>query len=502
MQNTEKLKKIKSGRDTWLKTYHNVELYPSQIEMSNAIIDAVMMGNGGEFPVEFSRQSGKTTILVYTVEYLIYIFKQVIGRGIRIGIFAPQKEQAKTDFDRLKDAFFELEQKGVSISYKESNATTLKPETPDGDVKPATLSFAGNNEVYIYPISKTSNPESKTLDLILIEEAQGVDDHKMKTAVFPMGASTNAPRILIGTAGYQICYFYRLLQKDQRFINDYHKIFAERRERYELTGNEEELNYERYVNSEKLNLGEETDEFRSQYKLDWILGSGQFITLEELDKMVGDFSRAYTCMDAPCFAGIDTAKMPDSTVVTILKDQGENKKKLINWLKLSGDNYADQFEIIKQFLSNYKVEALAIDATGQGDFMPDMFERNTNWQNDKSGLYRVKFSLSSKDIIYKQLAVVCREFLTTIPRIETKEAEEFRQQMLDLQKEYKGEFLSCHHPDESYAHDDYCDSWALAEYAYAEYNKNNQIGVTLIGGSEEKKAPVDFLEDFDDEFFN
>jgi len=34
---------------------------------------------------------------------MIYFTKE-FGRPIRIGIFAPQREQAKTDFDRLKAA--------------------------------------------------------------------------------------------------------------------------------------------------------------------------------------------------------------------------------------------------------------------------------------------------------------------------------------------------------------------------------------------------------------
>ena len=210
------LEKLLTGRDLFLKKYHGVEFYDYQKHFSDALIKAVVLNEGIEIAAIFSRQSGKTTTIVHTVEYLIYIYKMVLNRGIRIGIFAPQKEQAKTDFDRLKDAFEILRVAGKPISLKEANATTLKPETPlNENYKGAVLSIDQNNEIYAYPLSKTSHPESKTLDLIIIEEAQDVDDHRMINSVFPMGAATNATRVFIGTAGYNICYFYRKLQKQQ-----------------------------------------------------------------------------------------------------------------------------------------------------------------------------------------------------------------------------------------------------------------------------------------------
>lgn len=509
---SERLVVLKKTRDRFLLKHFNVVLYPSQRKVSDRLLEAVFSFEGTEIPAEFSRQAGKTTAIVYTVAFIIYLFKQVIGRGIRIGIFAPQKEQAKTDFDRLKVAFNQLNKNGIDMGFREYNATTLRPETPDYvydtengkivETPPATLELDFGNEVFIFPISKTSNPESKTLDLIIIEEAQSVDDFKMKNAVFPMGASTNASRIFIGTAGYHICYFYRKLQQSQDYVFDYKKVIQERREAYDLTKRKYHLNYEKYVLKERNEQGEDSDEFKTQYGLEWVLGAGQFITMDEFNSLIGDFGRSHHNIQDPHFAGIDTAKSPDSTVVTILRGMGENKRRLVNWMELKGDNYQDQFDIIWEFLKRYDIKALAIDSTGQGDFMPDMFQAHTRWQDENSGLYRVKFNLSSKDVLYKNLMVVCREFLTSIPKIDTKEAEKFKQQMLDLQKEYKGDtYLSCHHPDEPYAHDDYCDSWALSEYAFAQYNKINQIGVRVISPQDDKRIK-DFIEEWDDENFS
>lgn len=477
------IQKLKELRNRHLKI-HEIEFYDYQIEFSDKILESLVSNYEAikskdekeikklksiEIPVEFSRQSGKTTALVYTVEFLMNYFSLITKRNFSIGIFAPQREQAKTDFDRLK---FALEISGRAFGFKpiEANAQTLR--IPCGD---------NISECYIFSVTKTSQPESKTLDLLIFEEAQGMDDQEMIADIFPMGKTTNAPRIFIGTAGTQLCYFYKLLQKPIALIYDCDEIISQRRKLYDKTGEVRHLVYEQSVNQDRVLLGADSDEFQRPYKLVWNIGSGQFVTWEGFDKLIGNYSRVNNYTSGECFAGIDTAKNPDSTVVTMLRINHETRKKqLINWLELRGDNYQDQFDIIMDFLSRYNVKAVALDATGQGDFMPDMFERHSRWSSEINGLYRVKFSLSSKDVIYKNLKVVIRELLTEIPRIETKEADKFKSQLLDLQQEYRGEFLSCHHPDLNNAHDDYCDSWALAEHAYAQYTIKPQIDINFL----------------------
>jgi len=90
-------------------------------------------------------------------------------------------------------------------------------------------------------------------------------------------------------------------------------------------------------------------------------------------------------------------------------------------------------------------------------------------------------------VMYKNLKVSIKELLTTLPNLSTKQGEKFKQQMLDLQQEYKGQLLSVHHPDDPNAHDDYPDSWALAEWAYAKYNEDNGAGVAVINVSDKER---------------
>lgn len=489
-----------------LKTLHNVEFYEYQNYVARKIFDAVIQNmrltSGAsieevkklklvEVPIEFSRQAGKTTDIVHIIEFIMIYFTKEFGRPIRIGIFAPQREQAKTDFDRLKAAL----RKSFSITIESAPADNVDIAKEESNAK--TIVLPNGSSCYVFPVTKSSKPESKTLDLIVFEESQDLDDRIIKEQIFPMGASTNAPRVFIGTAGTQICYFYRLGQSGSALKLYFEDIAKQRREQYERDGNALHLVYEQTVRQEIEKAGLDSDEIQRPYFGKWLIGTGQFVTQEALEALVNPERERRTFHEKKhdCYVGIDTAKHPDSTIVTVVRYNPETKKKeLLNWLELRGENYQNQFDIINEFLKNYKVVSIAIDSTGQGDFMPDMFESHTEWTDENSGLYRIKFSAVSKDMMYKNLKVSISELLTELPQLGTKEAVKFKQQMLDLQQEYKGQLLSCHHPDTPDAHDDYCDSWALAEWAYAKYNEDNNAQIAVIS-TERQRDPNKVLPD-------
>jgi len=495
------LEKLKALRADHLLVQHEIIFYPYQEAVSDQILDALLQNlrltQGAteeeiknlkltEIPIEFSRQSGKTTAIVYTVEFIMTFMATFFERPIHTGIFAPQIEQAKTDFDRLKIALRKT--KGMFIVDEETEKIIKEQENAK------TLVLPNGSSCYIAPVTKTSHPESKTLDLMIFEESQDLDDQIVKESIWPIGATTNAPRVYIGTAGTRICYFYRLGQTGRALKLYFESIADQRRMVYEQTQDPRHLIYEQTVRQEILLHGFESDEIQRPYFGKWLIGSGNFTTDEELTMLVADRNVTYQYKNThmnlgECFAGIDTAKHPDSTVVTILRYNTETKKKeILNWCELRGENYQNQFDIIKDFLGHYSITAVAIDSTGQGDFMPDMFEAHTEWADENSGLYRVKFSAVSKDLIYKNLKVSIKQLLTTLPKLSTKQGERFKQQMLDLQQEYKGQLLSVHHPDDPNAHDDYPDSWALAEWAYAKWNENNNVSISLASAEPERKV--------------
>lgn len=460
------LDKLKKLRADHLLIQHKIVFYPYQELVSDKILEALIQNlrltlsateedikklKLVELPVEFSRQAGKTTAIVYTVEFILTWLSVKFSRQIHIGIFAPQIEQAKTDFDRLKVAMRRVKD---MIIVDEATEREVKEQENS-----KTLVLPDGSSCYIAPVTKTSHPESKTLDLMIFEESQDLDDQIVKESIWPIGASTNAPRIYLGTAGTRICHFYRLGQSGKALKLYFEDIVTQRRETYERTNDSSHLIYEQTIRQEIEMQGIDSDEIQRPYFGKWLIGTGNFTTEADLDALI-DAARTrptWQHKEFDCFAGIDTAKHPDSTVVTVIRWNSKiNKKELLNWCELHGENYQDQFDIIKEFLSHYRVEAVAIDSTGQGDFMPDMFENNTEWSDEHSGLYRIKFSAVSKDLMYKNLKVSIKELLTTLPKLGTKQAEKFRQQMLDLQQEYKGQLLSVKHPDDPNAHDDYC----------------------------------------------
>lgn len=488
------LEKLRDLRTRHLKGYHDIVFYPYQEQISDQIIEALIQNlkltdnateediknlETVELSVEISRQAGKTTAVVLTVEFVMRYFPKLFNligkRRLEIEIFAPQQEQAKTDFDRLKEALMRTNEfdAGQENLYKEENNAR-------------TIVLPNGASCYIAPVSKTSKPESKSPALMIFEESQDMDDKIVKEQIWPMGANTNAPRFYIGTAGTRLCYFRDLGLSKNSLKLYFEQIVKQRREIYERTGNVSHLVYEQFVRSEIAKHGIESDEIQRPYFGKWLIGTGQFTTEEEVEGLYGTHEVGFT-KDGEAYAGIDTAKHPDSTVVTIIVVK--KGRKLKYWLELRGENYRNQFDAILSILREFNVQAIAIDSTGQGDFMPDLFEAETVWQDEDTGLYRVKFSQTSKDLLYRNLKATIKQRLTTLPISSIKEADRFKTQLLNLQQEYKGQFLSVQHPDDPNAHDDYPDSWALAEWAYARWNEET-VGIASIDFKTTKQEKV------------
>lgn len=490
------LDKIRAMRADYLKTEHDLQFYPYQDEISDGILGALLQNfritaNASEEQIkrlkqveigfEISRQGGKTYGVGHTGGFALTFFPQMFSRKLRIGIFAAQLNQSQISYNimrssiRLAKSLMLMNKQQEKFVAEQENARQLV--LPDG-------SF-----VVTAPISKISLIEGLTLDLIIIDEGQLANDEIVDHSIRPMGKTTNAPIVWIGKAGTRINHFYRLGQTSKMKKYYFEQVAAQRRALYEKTGDARHLIYEQSVRSDIAEYGIDNDYIQREYFGKWQIGTGQFTTEAQIDALEQKRLMTYQYKKGECFAGIDTAKHPDSTVVTVLRYNEQTRKKdVLAWLELHGENYQDQFDVIKYFLGNYNVVAIAIDSTGQGDFMPDMFEHHTEWQDEHSGLYRVKFSAVSKDQMYKNLKVTISELLTTLPNLGTKQGAKFRQQMLDLQQKYNGQLLSVHHPDDPNAHDDYPDSWALAEWAYARWSEDNAISIDTISSEKARKV--------------
>lgn len=492
-------------------------------EVTEADIDAL---DSTVLNFEYTRQSGKTTSIVHIVESIMLFVTRLFNIPIEIGIFAPQKEQANTDFKRLKNALSKSRKDLIVVDH-EANQQAKE----ESNAK--TITLGNGSSCYIFPVTPTSKPESKTLHVIIIEEAQDINDAIVDEDILPMGTATNAVVVKVGTAGDRKCVFYKDIQKGRAYVMTYPEISADRRRMFEMTNDARHLVYEQNVKKKIERHGIMSPEIQKPYFNVWQLAGGMFIDSHQLiqgrikkvfedpkaDPVFREYREWYKSgrrslpqcdeyaashniptevyeqyrawLEQDHYFGIDTAKSTDQTILKIGR-MIDGKLTIVRSVGgMHGTNYEDQFDTLKDELQWFKIAAGSIDSTGQGDFMPDKFERNTPYK-----IYRLKFSRMSKDIIYKalyqkmvngKLAYYWQD-VTEYPvkailpgtqlspeQFTAAAAEEFEDEFIDLEKRYIGELMVVQHPDDQDAHDDHPDSTALMNYAYDSYNISSGI---------------------------
>lgn len=171
----------------------------------------------------------------------------------------------------------------------------------------------------------------------------------------------------------------------------------------------------------------------------------------------------------------------DSTVITVIEVDWDNpiiietqktksnesiqytvyKTRIKDWYELHGDNYDKQYYEILNYLRNFKVKKIMIDATKE-EGMCDRLQVNLPGIEVVACIFSAQF----KDRMWKTLDSGIKCGRATYPCDEetqaTREYQKFIEQMGELEKDFRGQIMVCQHPDRRGAHDDYCDSWALA----------------------------------------
>lgn len=275
-------------------------------------------------------------------------------------------------------------------------------------------------------------------------------------------------------------------------------------------------------------------------------GAGHFYTTEQISIIRSEYvdmdayRRDYPMTEDDLFKGSAKSFVSEAELLALVGEE-QSEKSLIYFAEFQHENGIDVAEILEADLRRLEEENIGyalyvgldeakdIDATAalvlkgkrrvvgkggvvcividttRGDWLADWFERNTSWFVKK-----VKFSRPSKSLMYSNLQIVIADRLTSIPvcKIErsidpgnpndvhedewiSDEHRHFWTQMLNLEKEVKGNLLVVAHPegacnktghdyDECPYHDDYPDAWMMAEDAYFEIN-----GVPV-----KKKKPV------------
>ena len=461
------------------KILTGLSLYKYQEEAAYAIIYSVITFSGDVKTMLFSRQSGKSEVMAFVVVTLCTLLPALakiisdleqFKTGFRVGLFAPQSDQVQTTYSR------------AMTRINSANAEMILSD-PDIDVyleSSARLELSNGSYLAGQVASKQSKIESKTYDMVIVEEAQDVDDLIVSKSIEPMLSSTAGTLIKVGTTGMYKNHFWYEIQHNRQvdrkvldprirnhFEYDYKRIIRDRRIQYDIDHKRLHLNYEADILRKKARWGEDSQAFKLAYALIWDLESGMLLTDKEyigiINKKLGlqyPDNRDYVV------AGLDIGKSPAETVLTIARvfhgeDQFEKPyKQILAWVALGGMDYEAQHHAIMDCIVEFNISCIFADYTGVGKAVVDRLmyacgeyvdiTPYTFTSQSKSDMW---FNFVS-EIQTRHLIVPANKKVRTTP-----EYMKFEEQMKNCQKYFNGAYMVCE-KSEGYF-DDFVDSCAL-----------------------------------------
>lgn len=481
-----------------------IHLYSYQKPIVFRILYSILHRDGAEITALFSRQSGKSEIVVFCVitmgvllPVLAKIFPKELGHfsnGIKMGLLAPQGEQVDTIYRRCMERLL-------------SEPVQMFLDDPDIlDTPLSTVHFKLKSGSFLtgQSAAKQSKIESKTYHIVFLDESQDMDTEKVRRSIIPMTASTFGTIVRTGTPSRNKGDFYYTIQNNKKsdkklqskreretkqlhFQYDYKEVIASKKEQYKKDQKDFHLLYEKAVNRDKKSMGENSDYFRMAYKIEWLLEIGMFISEEGLEEHCYDKRIVFPTVEKTSFvvAGLDIASARNDTVLTMgvvdfpSMEFGERPKKtLLNWLTLSGVNYEEQFHVLVENLMANQVKVLYADYTGVGRALTDILIYHLQEYMD---IVPFTFTPSSKSDMWKALDEDIINNRICIPAHKSirnlKEFKSFEEQMTNLQKYWRGSFMVCE-KTQGFS-DDYCDSLGLMNLAGNHlYTPPNEIEVT------------------------
>ena len=458
----------------FLKVLVGHDLHAYQKPLARRIMESVIINDGEEVTALASRQSGKSETVADTVATLMILlprlaklYPDLLGKfkdGVWVGLFAPTESQAETLFGRAVTRL--TSERAVDIMGDvEIDDSAVRV---GGVTRQLKLKKSGSTITMM-----TANPrakiESKSFHLIVVDECQEADDFVVSKSISPMLAYYAGTMVKTGTPTTSKNNFYRSIQLNRRRQT----TKGNRQNHFQWDWKDVEKfnpNYEKFIRKEMLRIGEESDEFQMSYNCKWLLERGMFVTSSIMDDL-GDTSQELVKVwhKTPVVVGIDPARKTDSTVVTVVwvdwdrpDEFGYFDHRILNWLEMQGDDWEEQYYQIVNFLSNYDVLAVGVDANGVGDAVAQRLKLLL----PRAEVMSLTSSPSEQSKRWKHLqALIQRKMIAWPSHAKTRRLrtwKRFYQQMVDAEVQYKGPNFLVAAPDESYAHDDFVDSLSIA----------------------------------------
>ena len=461
------------------KVLTGIPLYSYQEEIAYRIIYSVITFEGSVLTVLLSRQSGKSETMAFVIDTLTVLLPALakiipdleqFSNGFRVGLFAPQSDQVVTTYSRAM----------TRLTSANAEMVLSDPDLLVSLESEVRLNLSNGSFLAGQVASKQSKIESKTYDLIIIEEAQDTDDFLVTKSIEPMLTATGGTLVKVGTTGVTKNHFWYEIQAnrnhdrkipDKRLRNHfeyaYKEIISARRHQFEIDHKKFHLNYEADILRKKERWGEDSQAFKLAYALVWDLESGMLISDKEFNTLLN----RKLCFQEPStgdyvVAGLDIGKAPAETVLTIAKvwytdDPFEKPyKQILAWVCLGGLDYEAQHHEILNYIVEYNISTIFADYTGVGKPVVDRLgyacgeyvniEPYTFTAQSKSDMW---YNFTS-DIQTRRLIVPANRMVRG-----TIEFQKFEEQMKNCQKYFNGAYMVCE-KSEGYF-DDMVDSCAL-----------------------------------------
>lgn len=252
-----------------------------QAAPAETVLQSVFAGDGAQFAVMFSRQSGKDEMLAQTVAHLLWQYQSAGGS---IVLAAPTfHPQAALMRDRLYDRL------------------RSKASGPRVKLKQGYVIQYGNASARFLSASPQANQRGQTASLLLVaNEAQDIDPAVWDTVFTPMGASSNATTLFLGTAwrrdtllARQIAHLSHLEREDGRtrvWRVDWEAVAAV------------VPAYGEHVTQQIAQFGRQHPAIRTEYFLEELDDAGSLFHAHRLAQLRGDHERRHAAEQGKRYA--------------------------------------------------------------------------------------------------------------------------------------------------------------------------------------------------------
>lgn len=431
-----------------------------QVEIARVIFRSALLCLGQTITILISRQGGKNETLISW----IIVPLAMLMPGIRIGFYAPTFNQAThVTMRRLKAR---LKHKKFNGRIASMNDKLVSFALPKGARGPYAHRGEGSL-IGVFSHEPDAKKEGFTWDLIVIDEAQDLDREVFEVEIEPMGASTDATYVFIGTPWSIDSIFYDKIQAAMK--KGLHFEFN-----WEAVASTSAA-YAKFIAKKIEELGKDSIAFLTQYALQWVASVGRFFD-PTLFETYADESRAWISgpeKGKEYVAGLDIAGddpnntgKTDWTVLMFLevdrsqiREPGDRPRTcLVCYVAWRGKDWELQFSDVLRLLNHWQPRMTVVDATGMGDSFSARIEATGH------PVERLKYTEQSKsDLGHLASMETSAGRAYFAANADTEEAQanlaEFRKQALALVRENRKNKRIAFFVPEDKGHDDLMMAW-------------------------------------------